>query len=855
MTALTALRRPLLTRSLALCCTALAGLAPPDDAHAQQPQAPAILVGEPEGFANLTEEQTLIVDVFFGKVRRGEAVIKTLPGEIAFADPASLLDLLPPLEDRTAVAAVIGAPRIAANAQLACSLASDPARCGRLSPEIAGVIFDRNNFRVDIFVNPTFLAVQDGTSDVYLPAPQDSLSVINSLGAVVSGRFGEGETLYNVNDSLVVGVGTRRIRADLSYATDHGFQADTLVLEWDRPGLRYSAGALWAPGTDLAGRRKLIGFGIESQTDTRRDRDEMSGSPIVVYLDQRARVDVLREGRVLNSAIYEAGNQRIDTANLPDGSYDIVLRIDEPGRPVREERRFFTKSRQIPSRGRTDFFAFAGLGVKGYHRGSLRPSDDPHVGGGIIHRLSESWAVSGGVEANGFGAAGEVAVTLLTDTAQVRAAAVADLDDRYGAALQLSSSGTSRLNFTFDLRHLHRPRLAAPPQDGSFGTPGSGYEGRFHSGGYGGSYSQIGGLVSYSLNDVRVLATLLYRDDEFDGARYSIGPSVEWDVLRQGPIVFTLRGDMTVTERGESGFAGVSLRLFGGNASVTALAGARASSIAGDGVGDGAIAAVAGSWSPGFAGGNLSLGAGFERQPEQENVSLSSEYRHRLGSLAGDIVHSEIGANSVTQYALGFQTSFAAGAGTVRVAGKTTSDSLIVARAQGAREHDTFEVLVNDQVAGTIEGTRALTLALPPYRAYNLRIRPTGADLMAYDSSLREVGLYPGSVSRLEWEVAPVTIRIGRLLHPDGSPLRRASISGKGVWAESDEEGYFQIEAPETIDLEVTTRDGRRFALTLPAGEPKDGIARLGAVVCCERRDVFLGSLDGFPGLFIGDDK
>ena len=52
--------------------------------------------------------------------------------------------------------------------------------------------------------------------------------------------------------------------------------------------------------------------GIESQIDTRLDKDEILGSPVVVYLDQRARVDVMRDGRVLNSAMYEAGNQQVD---------------------------------------------------------------------------------------------------------------------------------------------------------------------------------------------------------------------------------------------------------------------------------------------------------------------------------------------------------------------------------------------------------------------------------------------------------------------------------------------------------------------------------------------------------------
>ena len=142
-------------------------------------------------------------------------------------------------------------------------------------------------------------------------------------------------------------------------------------------------------------------------------------------------------------------------------------------------------------------------------------------------------------------------------------------------------------------------------------------------------------------------------------------------------------------------------------------------------------------------------------------------------------------------------------------------------------------------------GNRPLTLALPTYRAYQVRIRPTGKDLLAYDSSPRSVGLYPGAVTRLAWKVAPVTIRFGRLVAPDGSPLTHASITGRGVWSETDGDGNFQIEAPDDVRLTATLTDGRAFALALPQGAAKEGIARLGAVTCCDApRPVQLGALE-----------
>jgi hypothetical protein len=824
--------------------TILVALTWPQMAHANAAAPVAISVGEPEGFSNLTEDHVLVVDVYFGGVRKGEARISTAPGTVRFLDPASTVRLLPALADPAAVESALSASSMPANVKLACSETSDRSRCGRLEPDVAGVIFNRDRFRVDVFVNPRFLAVQDDIANAYLPEPPEGLALINSIGAVLSGRFGN-SSYYDFEDQLLVGDGDRRLRADLSYGSELGAGAQRIAFELDQPGLRYSAGALWAPGNDIAGQRKLIGAGIESQIDTRLDKDAILGSPVVIFLQQRARIDVLRDGRVLSSAIHEAGNQQIDTSNLPEGSYEIVLRVDEPGRPVHDERRFFTKSRRIPSLGRTDFFAFGGLQVDDRQRGSLAPSRHPYFAGGAVRRLSRAWALEGNLEATDHGASGEVAATWLTSLAQVRAAAVADLDGTYGGIVQVSSVGSSQLNFNFDIRRMKSDR-AVPEPDAAPTAPvaATGLFGTITSIPYKGTYSQVDGIVSYSLANLRLLGTFSYRDDEASQrASYSVGPSVEWDVLRKGAVTLTLRGDMTATERGNAGFAGISVRLLGARSSVTALGGARGSSMADDTLGKGPVAALSGAWSPTVAGGDLSLGAGYEHQPYQDNVVLSSELRHPLGSISGDLARTE-GSSSVTQYSVGLQTTFAAGAGRLRVAGKTTTESLIIARVDGAPGTDTFEVLVNEQVAGTIKGAQPFTLALPAYRAYDVRIRPTGKDLLSYDSSPRTVSLYPGTVAKMDWKVAPVTIKLGQLIAPDGTPIANASITGKGIWSETDDKGYFQIEVPDGIQLTVTTREGRSFAAILPVGQARDGIARLEPIVCCGVEQIRLGMLD-----------
>jgi len=181
---------------------------------------------------------------------------------------------------------------------------------------------------------------------------------------------------------------------------------------------------------------------------------------------------------------------------------------------------------------------------------------------------------------------------------------------------------------------------------------------------------------------------------------------------------------------------------------------------------------------------------------------------------------------------MGFQTTFAAGAGQLRIAGKTTSESLLVAHVDGAKADDTFEVLVNEQPAGTLAGTRALTLALPAYRSYSLRIRPTGERLLAYDSAARAVALYPGTVAQVQWKASPITIKVGRLIDANGLPVRGAVLTARGAWAETDDQGHFQIEAPDDVELTVALPDGSSFASILPAGRARAGLFRVGTIVC-----------------------
>ena len=330
------------------------------------------------------------MDVYFGGRKVGETKVVAQLGRVRFKAPNQVLALIP-YADVSAELSTAFASEFPANAARVCTEASSQG-CGQLSPEVAGIIFDEDHFRVDLFVNRKWLRVIRSQEDTYLASPTAPLALTTSTGLAISGSS-DSSPIYNLQNRTVIGLRNARVLSETSYASKYGFVVDTLVGQIDRPGIRYSAGLFWAPGIDLIGERRIVGVGVGTQFDTRADRETLQGTPLVVFLAQPARVDILVDGRLVNSGVYEAGNNIIDAATLPVGSYELVLRIHEGNGATHDERRFFAKNAQIAPVGRPIYFAYAGLLANTKKGQPLSISKEGFYQFGVARRFTERFAV------------------------------------------------------------------------------------------------------------------------------------------------------------------------------------------------------------------------------------------------------------------------------------------------------------------------------------------------------------------------------------------------------------------------------------------------------------------------------
>ena len=583
----------------------------------------------------------------------------------------------------------------------------------------------------------------------------------------------------------------------------------------------------------MIGRRRLLGAGIQSQVDTRLDRTALAGTPLIVSLTQHARVDILRDGRLLTSRSYDAGNRALDTTSLPDGAYEVVLHIQEAGGPARDERRFFTKNAAIAGIGEPIFFAYGGLLGRDTRHAPLATTGTPLLLAGIARRYTPHLALDATVMGTNRTGILEVGGYWLTAAAQARVAALASVHGDAGLLFQAYSSGAARINYTVDARRVWS-RSGAPLIP--LGEPDRGYDivqldrtAQLSVG----SFTQVNATISYNLKPGQIGVTAAYRRAPTEGRTYAVGPTIYWPLVQRAGVQVNLRADMTLSNHGGSAFVGLTFQRLRAHSAISGSLGARTITGAGEGTGTAVIGDIGGSWQRDHVlGGDATIAAGAEQDVGGTLLRGRAELNAARASVFADVAQPVAGDLGTTQYSLDFQTTAAVTRAGLAFEGHAQNDGGIRIAVMGAARGTPFEVLIDNAPRGTVRVGTPLSIAVAPYRQYAVRLRSTGGDIMMFDGGARMVTVYPGNVSRLAWSATRVVAMFGRLLWSDGSAVRHAAVQAPGAIGGTDEQGYFQIEAGADAVLKVRAPDGRSCQVTLDAHAGPGGYAPLGTLIC-----------------------
>lgn len=738
----------------------------------------------PAGFGDLSEPQTSLVDVFFHQRKVVSTLAKFAPGWVRFENPREIAEKLRDGVDRKRITEALTG-ELATNAALLC-IEPPKAGCGRLRPPVTGVIFDRDRFRADLFVNPALLPVQATNEGSYLPDPDAGFSALQSFAAVYSGGTVSDEQ-FNVQSFTLLGMEKTRLRAHTGVSDADGFGVGALVGEHERRDQIYRGGLYRSTPVPVLGDRPFYGAGYSSTYKARLDLEQIRGSELVLFLPRPAQVDVLREGRLISSQSFEGGNQILDTSTFPSGAYEILLRIKESGGAVREETRFFAKSDQVPPANAPRYVIEAGI-LGGNTQDPFPETDpDPLLHVGTTHRLLDEFAVGGDLVLSTETAVLSAEAFYLTQFVTLSLGGFGALDESAGARFNAHGRLKS-FSYGFGARYFLTERR--PNEISLTNTTGGGF-------------TQLNLNLGYAFtNGPRIGFRGFWRDSDLASQTYSYGPTFYWTFFRKRQMRIALVSDATFSDGESLAMARVRFSYDDTKYHFDAAAGYRAALSGGNTTADGLLASTNGEWRKrDFLDGEVRLGAGAQTQPSADVARAKAQYIGPRGQI-NSFVQQDISNDHGTRYGGNLLFNILGNSDTVTMGGANAYRSAIIVAVDGDANAD-FEVLINGQPKGRIAAGQTLPFLLPDYKTYSVRLKAIGAPAVAFDTRTRHVSLYPATVKTLRWLAEPIVTLFARIVDADGRPIADARVEGGVETSYTDSNGYFQVDLSREAGLRV----------------------------------------------------
>ncbi|CAM3434221.1 TcfC E-set like domain-containing protein [Parendozoicomonas haliclonae] len=785
----------------------------------------------PAGFEALSRPQRSLIDIYYGNRYIASQIATFTAQTIELSDPESVVQRIPDITRPVLVAELLTG-ELPSNADEIC-LPRQIQGCGRLNPAVAGVIFDEGRFRLDLFINRDYLRARPADIRKYLPPSQSGWAFMQNFSANATGNDasegGNSNNDYTLTGQSLLSWRENSLLAGWDYTRERNLTIDTLYAQREFKGIAWQGGMVNGGGFGLnfTSGQTVLGARVATSDNTRLDSDYSGGIPLDVFLPTRGRVELRRDERLLFSAFYEAGNQQLNTSSLPDGAYDLNIRVvDERGNTVSEETRFFAKQGNMPAPGEWEWFVEAGDVLNRTADNTLPRTTGQYLArAGMGYRLADDWSGTLAVAADNNESLTEMGLFHIGNGWDISPSVMLSADGDHGFGVNgrtrlydLSLSGSYRRLWSEDDIN----DIATLPGDENR-LIGDGFEQFSGSASvpfvlgslnYRYSYNQRGdntaskthslnwraqlwrtsdydldfdlGLSKSGDNEV-ILATLSlqYSDDRWD---FGVSPSMQWDKSSD---------NRTRTERTQ----------------------------------------LSAGWNDGdLLDGEMRFNGGLALEGDQKTLNGNLNYSDHRGSGSLAVSHLRAGNTHSTSYSLNAGTSFITDGDIVSVGGEERAQSAVVINITG-RDGDRFHVNVNGQRRGYAVVGQPSIIPLSPYDEYLVSVLPAGTAIYQFEEKVERVTLYPGNVVRMDMEAIPMQLAFGRIVF-DGSLGEQdefnARLMGGLLPVQISDIGMFQIEVrADTPELRLEMDNGWACRIELPQDTQKD-ILRLGTIKLSE---------------------
>ncbi|MFT7652879.1 MAG: hypothetical protein ACI9ON_001716 [Limisphaerales bacterium] len=779
----------------------------------------------PAGFSNLGEKQTTQADIYYGSVFLANAFIEFDLYEIEILDPISVLEAIPNLKDPGRLADILTGPR-PTNAQMLCNSRVREG-CGHVQTDEVDLLFDESQFRVDIFVSRDELLLHHLQQEKYLPASNVDQSYLHNVRVNVSGTGSESR--YNVSSESFFATGDSRLRARYAMS-DAGFSLYEMSWQKDDQDTEYEFGSFRTLGRNIAFTSDLevLGVRIASSTKRRVDLDQALGTPVMLFLPERSRVDVYRGRELVHSRYYETGNQQIDTSGFPDGAYEISLKVTGHSGNEVEETQFFVRSGMMPPKGEPQYYIEAGSLMDSTQPGLPELRGDWWMRGGASHRLRDNLSTDNEFIFAGNQGVWQSGLFVLHQNWHAYGGMMLSSDQDYGYSLR-SGMRFGEVSASVDYREVRtslksgsNPDLNLNPSVSA--TTTDQYD-LFPE-----SYRQGSATLAFPLWKGRFFLRGRVNQRRHTQEK-SVGFSFWAPLMQIGMLQANFSLDGNYSQERSWIQAGVQIRWSRKHESAAISPSLQYNDDIQQGNGSDFLAN--GRWNGrdklpyvGEADRSLYL----NHDPQRSNLGVrfaprdfplsDVEFGVQKNDRAADVYYamnnefSVVSADGKTTFGDG---GSAAGAVLIHIKGEVSGK---------------FQVLVNNRVAGYVWAGTPNVISLRPYETYKVHIAPVGDQIVGYDEGVQTITLYPGNVETLEFNARELTVLVGQAVDVEGQPIAHYRFQNVEGIGSTDVLGWFQVELSSRDSLLLENSAGDKCQMVLPELDVEQGLAVVESLTC-----------------------
>jgi len=772
----------------------------------------------PEGFDALLVSQQLVVDLYYGGLEIGAAQISVESSHIRFDSPQSVLTLLPEVKEPEQVLALLGKNQ-AKNTQFICRSARQT-NCGYLLPEEFAVIYDEENYRLDLFFSPELLPQQAAIKDPYLPAASSGFSAIQNINGTWSGVKSDwGPNSYHgtLNGNTIISFGESALHSRWSSATEQGSRLHALYWSRDFRGQAYSLGLLQPQGGHnfFKSQETLYGLELRSSQRSRTDLKYQQGAPLEINMPVRGRVEVYRDKRLVHTELLEAGNRLLNTSSMPHGAYEVeISTYDETGRVLSQHTEFFAKDSLLPAPGEWLWSFQAGLPTLPFNNRTLPEHyDDGLLQGSVARRLSTGTGLFASVAASEKQHLAELGLRWVGRYLEFSPSLLTTNEGRNGHRLQALLKTPFATISAIETRLETKNQL---PVDSSYRLLPGGYSQR--------SFSLqsgiLGGQLSLRFSERDQAQSLLPSgftlDDTPDGARKLTTLEFRRTIFQSASWL----GNASISHSDADGqqytSLGIQFRLRSKHWQHTA----NLHSENGDHETGGERLAFhtrwrdRDLWAPEFEQQLF-----VEKSPGTNYLESRTHLAGHMGYVNASVGFTDDHTGDAINYLGGFSTNLITTGEELAWGGERSLESAVIVDIEGSDQQD-FEVLINGVRRGYAKGGDKSVINLPSFKSYDLSLRPLEQGFFDFRERSETVTLYPGNVSSASYLVLPQILVLGRLID-EGEGIADIQVFIGEHTTITDQYGVFQLEVsgnPQTLTSQEITWSNCRTPIKIQSG-------------------------------------